>query len=181
VTDPATVPIIPAVPLFTGTPEPDLARRIGAVAHELERSRGVTGKRGLLAVLRRLDGDACIVPPEAFWHLEAQFHLGTGEHAERFWMRLLPLMARHRHDGAVGPGLALARGGVTAPRLERWLRAGHDDAWAQAPRLLARVGDAGIDWVRTGVLLDQWTPEARRALAREFFRSPEYRNRPSAR
>jgi hypothetical protein len=181
VTEPAAVSAVPAVPVFAPPTEPgDLPARIGAVAKHLEGARHVTGRRGLLAVLRRLVADSCVIPPEAFWSLEAQFHLGTGETEERFWMRLLPLMARHPHDGAVGPGLALARGGVTAPRMERWLRADHDDAWAQAPRLLARVRDAGIDWVRTGMLLRFWKPEQRRAVAREFFRSPEYRNRSSA-
>jgi hypothetical protein len=149
--------------------------RLAKIAAHLNGLRSVTGRRGLLAIFRRMGGVECDIPPEPFWGLMDSFHVPPAE--ERTWLRLLPLVARYRHDPAIGPGLAFARARVSAPRLERWLRADQETAWSQADRLLARVGDAGVDWVRLGVLLRDWTPELRRSLAREFFRSPEYRSR----
>ncbi len=149
--------------------------RLAKVAAHLNGFRSVTGRRGLLAIFRRMGGCECDIPPEPFWGLMESFHVPSQE--EKTWLWLLPLVARYPHDPATGPGLAFARARVSSPRLERWLRADHETAWREADRLLARVGDAGVDWVRLGVLLRYWTPELRRALAREFFRSPEYRSR----
>ncbi|MET0399670.1 MAG: type I-E CRISPR-associated protein Cse2/CasB [Longimicrobiaceae bacterium] len=149
--------------------------RLARVAAHLNGFRSVKGRRGLLAVFRRMGSGECDIPPEPFWGLMESFHVPRVE--ETIWLRLLPLVARYPHDPATGPGLAFARARVSAPRLERWLRADHETAWGEADRILARVGEAGVDWVRLGVLLRHWTPELRRALAREFFRSPEYRSR----
>lgn len=174
---PPTIPIVAPPP--PGAPDPAspeaFRSRIGALAGHLESLRYVTGRRGLLAALRRMESGPCDIPPAIFWDLADRFGIPIPE--ERIWMRLLPLMAGYPHDGHTGPGLAFARARVSAPRLERWLRADHEQAWDEVPRLLDRVRGTGVDWVRLGVLLRYWTPELRRALAREFFRSPEYRNR----
>lgn len=149
--------------------------RLARVAAHLNGFRSVTGRRGALATFRRMGAGECDIPPEPFWGLMESFHVPPQE--EETWQWLLPLIARYRHDPAVGPGLAFARARVSAPRLERWLRADGETARREADRLLARVGDAGVDWVRLGVLLRYWSPDLRRALAREFFRSPDFRSR----
>lgn len=174
---------IPAVEIY---PPPGLdesetdtfAARLLKIAGKLESYRGVTGKRGRLAVLRRMSPDDCDGYPEVYWELAGDHKIPASE--DRLWARLLPLMARYPHDGRVAPGVAFARAEVTPARLQRWLRAEHDEAWEDAPRLLARVDDAGVDWKRLGLLLRWWTPEGRRQTAREYFRSPEYLRRKTA-
>jgi hypothetical protein len=111
----------------------------------------------------------CDVPPETFWDIVTAFDVPPNE--EPFWRRLLPLMAMCPHDPRTAPGVAFDDAGITPSRLERWLRVDNTDAWAQAPRLLDRVGESGIDWVSLGVLLCEWRQTQRYALAQDFFRS----------
>lgn len=145
------------------------ARRVMRIAAHLDRMRNVTGLRGQLAILRRIAMDPAGIPPETYWELMQKFEVPFGE--EPFWLRVLPLMASRRHDPRQPPGVALEKTEVTPARLERWLRAEQEDAWAQAPRILARLGDAGIDWVSLAYLLRDWNSDQRTALAQEFFRA----------
>lgn len=143
-------------------------RRVAAVMRALDARRGVTGRRGLLAALRRISDDPRDLPPEEFWDLVQ--HHGIPQSEEPLWLRMLPLMAVHPNDPSRSVAAALEEERVTPARLERWLRADRDEALKQAPRILARLG-GGVRWVDLAYLLRDWTPEQRRGLAREFFRN----------
>lgn len=145
------------------------ARRVAAVVRALDERRGVTGRRGLLAALRRISDDPRDLPPEEFWDLAQHHKIPQSE--EPLWLRLLPLMAVHPNDASRSLGAALEEARVTPARLERWLRADRDEALEQTPRILARLGSGGIHWVDLAYLLRDWTPKQRRDLARDFFRS----------
>jgi hypothetical protein len=153
---------------------PSLERQLLGVAGYVANLR-----RGPRAVLRRLAADPNTVPPQEFWDVVERY--GISRYDEPFWLRVIPLMVRYPHTDA-RPGLALARAGVSAARVERWLRLDAESALAQTSRLLSHLGDAGIHWARFGRLLHDWDrpehgPRLRRELAREFFLSPEFRAR----
>jgi CRISPR type I-E-associated protein CasB/Cse2 len=136
-------------------------------------------RRGPRAVLRRLSTDPSAVPPQEFWDVVERY--GILQRDENLWLRLIPLMVRHPH-AEVRPGASLARAGVSAARIERWLRQDADGALAEAGRLLSHLGDGGLNWPRLGRLLHDWDrpghgPRLRRDLARDFFLSPEFRAR----
>ena len=130
--------------------------------------------RGPRAVVRRLNADSGAVPPEEFWRIVERYGINPPE--EEFWMRVIPLMVDYPNQPGLAPGLALARSGVSSARLEKWLRLERDDALREAGRLMARI-ESGFDWVHLGKLLRFWSDGSRRALARQFFLSPEYRAR----
>jgi CRISPR type I-E-associated protein CasB/Cse2 len=131
-------------------------------------------RRGPRAVLRRLDAGPDRVPPQVFWDVVEHCRIRPRE--EEFWLAVLPLLVRHPHRFDLSPGRALAHAGVSAARVERWLRLSREDAIRAAGRLLTRV-ENGMDWTRLGPLLRFWTEDARRELARDFFLSPEHRAR----
>jgi hypothetical protein len=144
--------------------------------------RGVAGyvenlPRGPRAVLRRLSASEERIPPQVFWDIAERYQIQ--ERDEPFWLVVIALIVKHPHEPGLAPGIALARAGVSAARLERWLRLDRPAALRDADRLLSHLGDGGLDWTRFGPLLRFWTEDARRELARHFFRSPEYRQRVS--
>lgn len=154
-------------------------------ASSLERQLlGVAGyvanlRRGPRAALRRLASDPDGVPPQEFWDVVERYDISRYD--EPFWLRMIPLMVRHPHAD-ISPGRALARAGISAARVERWLRLDAESALAQAARLLSHLGDAGLHWAHFGRLLHAWHhtdhgPHLRRKMAREFFLSPEFRAR----
>lgn len=138
-----------------------------------DRRSGGAMSRGERAELRRMRTDAPF-PPEPFWALVERFEIPPP--AEPFWMDVVPLMVDHAHQRGRSPGRALAEAKVSGARLERWLRLEPDRARKEARRLLAKL-DEGLDWVAFAGLLRFWTPRDRRALARDFFLSPAYRER----
>ncbi|MCU0623518.1 MAG: type I-E CRISPR-associated protein Cse2/CasB [Gemmatimonadaceae bacterium] len=109
-------------------------------------------------------------PPEAFWALMDAARVGGGER-ERFWETLVPLMVTNPHMRGIRAGRALKHAGVSASRVERWLRLGAPEARRELRKLLRRIG--GVDWVRLGRLLWRWDhPDGdalRRDFARDFF------------
>lgn len=149
-------------------------RQLVGVARYVEKGNLPRGPR---AVLRRLSASEEKIPPQVFWDIAERYQIH--ERDEPFWLQVIPLMVKHPHEPGLAPGVALARAGVSAPRLERWLRLDRDDALRDAARLISHLGDGGFDWARFGTLLRFWTEDARRDLARQFFRSPEYRQRVS--
>ncbi|MGH7664307.1 MAG: type I-E CRISPR-associated protein Cse2/CasB [Gemmatimonadaceae bacterium] len=161
---------------LSGGEPPPLRQRIARVAAYVGRDDLLS--RGDRAALRRLDGDSRDIPPAVFWRICYQFDIEPPE--ESFWMTALPLMATHRHNPQQRAGRTLAAAGVSASRLERWLRLRKDSARREARRLLARLGDGGIDWGEFGALLYRWDDNGRRSLARAFFRSPEFRQAPTS-
>ena len=150
----------------------DLASRIAGIAGYVANL-----PRGERAILRRLGRSQDSVPPEVFWRLADKF--GIGRREEDYWLSVVPLMVKYPHRPGLAPGAALASAGVKGTRLERWLRTDHDAALRSADRLLARV-DGGFDWVALGFLLRTWKESLRRRLARDFYLSPEQRERRSA-
>lgn len=132
-------------------------------------------KRGPRAVLRRLNADPDRIPPQVFWDVADRY--GIQRHEEDFWLAVVPLMVLHPHRSDLPPGRALAAAGVSAARVERWLRLDRDGALREAGRLLSHLGDGGLDWTRLGPLLRYWSDDQRRSFARDFFLSPEYRQR----
>lgn len=160
---------------------PPLIRRLWGVAGYVARENLPRGPR---AQLRRLEADPARIPPQVFWDLVDRYGIERGEE-EDFWLQVVPLMVRHPHEPGSLPGAALARAGVSAARVERWLRLDRAGARREAGRLLSHLGDGGLDWpgsrygwnVGFGPLLHDWTAEQRRAFARQFFLSPDYRQR----
>lgn len=122
--------------------------------------------RGDRAELRRLKAGENHVPPEVFWRLVGRYEIRPDE--EALWLRVLPLMVDHGHRNDLRAGAALSRAGVSASRVERWLRLDRTSALAEARRLLSKV-DSGFDWPDFGALLVFWNDRARMAFARDFF------------
>lgn len=124
--------------------------------------------RGSLAELRRLRDDE--VPPEAFWSLVAATQSPVSQ--ELFWRAILPLMVLVPHRPGVFLGEALQQAGVSAARVERWLRLDRGPALKEARKLLRRL--EAVDWLRLGASLHRWDDPARTEIARHFFRA-QYR------
>ncbi len=132
-------------------------------------------RRGPRAVLRRLDAGEETIPPQDFWNVVERYNIRESD--ERFWLAVLPLMVRYPHRFDRTPGRALAAAGVSAARVERWLRLDADGARREAGRLLSHLKGEGLDWIKLAYLLRDWSDEQRRGFARDFFLSPEYRQR----
>lgn len=132
-------------------------------------------KRGPRAMLRRLGANPDHIPPQVFWDIVDRY--GIARHEEDFWLAVVPLMVQHPHQFGNPPGRALAGAGVSAARVERWLRLDRAAAFDAASRLLSHLGDGGLDWTRLGPLLRYWNDDQRRGFARDFFLSPGYRQR----
>lgn len=148
-----------------------------------EQVRGIAGYvgslgRGQRAHLRRLSADPGHIPRPAFWDVVERYQIG--ERDEPFWLAVLPLMVRHPHRSDLSPARALAAAGVSPARAERWLRLDREGAWREAARLLSHLKDGGLDWTRLAPLLRDWSDEQRRGFARDYFLSPEYRQRQTA-
>ena len=135
-------------------------------------------RRGPLATLRRLRDSGDRVPPQVFWDVVERYQIR--ERDEEFWLAVLPLMVEHPHEAGLPAGRALARADLSAARLERWLRMDVDAARREVARLLSRLKGAGFDWIGFAYLLRHWNDEHRRGFARDFFLSPEYRQRATA-
>lgn len=133
--------------------------------------------RGPRAVLRRLEAAPEYIPPQVFWDVVERY--GIRRNDEDFWLGVLPLMVRHEHRFDRTPGRALAAGGVSAARVERWLRLDANGARSEAGRLFSHLKGEGFDWTRLAPLLRFWTEDERRRFARDFFLSAEYRQRQS--
>jgi hypothetical protein len=176
-----TAPTPPADPTSESS-DRSLASRIAGVAGYLERLRD-RRQRGPLAELRRLQPQNARadtarpseMPGETFWSLVQRFDLRRGE--EGFWLAVLPLMVRHSHQRGARPGHALEAVGVSKARFERWLRQDREGARREAPRLLSKLKDQGLDWVDLGHALYRWSDEDRYRLARDFFLARERRER----
>lgn len=141
-----------------------------------ERGRdGGAMSRGERAELRRMRDDS--IAPEPFWTLVGRYDLPLSQDA--FWKSVVPLMVEHPHRKGVPPGRALAAAGVSAPRIERWLRLSKQRARQEARRLLVRL-DEGLDWTKFAPLLFYWSMERKRKFARDYFLSPEHRERRKA-
>ena len=136
-------------------------------------SEGVT--RGERAELRRMRGRD--IPPEVYWRLTEQLDWPRDrQEFDRYWMTVLPLMARNKHKRSKRPARALAVAGAKAARVERWLRRDRDSAWAEASRLLSVTKGAPLDWAVLGYLLYAWDdPAVKRDFAREYFRAARSR------
>lgn len=175
-TEPALTPApnLPAEAVSTHAEAFPFTRQLLSVAGHLETLR-TANRRGPLAVLRRLGTDPDYIPPQVFWDIADRYEIAR--HEEDFWLAIMPLMVRHPHRFDLPSGRALAAAGVSAPRIERWLRLDRNSARREAGRLLSHLGDGGLDWTRFGPLLRFWTEDQRRSLAREFFLSTEYRQR----
>lgn len=125
------------------------------------------GRRlGELATLRRMARDPAALPPASFWSVIAQ--LGSSPHADAFWRSVLPLMVDVPHARGRRPGHACRAAGVSAARVERWLRLDRDAAAMECRRFLQRL-DGGVDWVELGTLLHDWTDAARLRFARDYY------------
>lgn len=132
---------------------------------------------GERAELRRLRGRFRELPPEVFWRVVERYDIPRWD--EEFWMAVLPLMVEHPHRPGRRTGRVLKRSGVSAARLEKWLRLDREGALDEAGRLLSQV-DGPINWRQFGYLLYLWShPEHgernRRDLARDFFLGPAKR------
>lgn len=141
--------------------ERTLTSRIAGIARFVENL-----PRGERAELRRLRQDSMRIPPEVFWRIVEQFEIHPSD--EPFWKSILPLMVKYPHTPGERPGHVLEKAGVSAARVERWLRLDKQGAWREADRLLS-VADAGVDWVRLGYLLNRWDEDQRNQFARDFF------------
>lgn len=129
--------------------------------------------RGDRAELRRMN-DLMIAPPEAFWRIVDRYEIAMPE--EDFWIHVIPGMVRHPHNGGLPPGRALAEGGVSPARIERWLRHERPKAWKEAGRLLSPLKE-GLNWAQFSSLMRFWSPTDRRRFARDYFLSPAFRKR----
>ena len=143
-----------------------------------QRAVGISGfiehlTRGERAELRRMR-DGTLFPPEPFWRIVGRYDIPPSE--ETFWIDMIPLMVRHPHNPSLPPGLALAQSGVSPARIERWLRLEPERARKEAVRLLARL-DQGLNWAKFAGLLRFWGDSDRRRFARDYFLSPEHRER----
>lgn len=136
-------------------------------------------RRGERAILRRLRDSRENIPPEIFWRIVDRYQISADPDEETFWMVVLPLMVKYEHQPGARPGAVLARAGVSAARVERWLRLDRDAARRESSRLLSRI-EGPIDWVALGYLLSFWSESDRRRFARDFFLSPEQRERSNA-
>jgi len=141
--------------------ERSLASRITGIARFLENL-----PRGERAELRRLRQEFSRVPPEVFWQIVEQYDIHPAD--EPFWKAVLPLMVKYPYTPGERPGHVLEKAGVSAARVERWLRLDRQAAWREADRLLS-VADAGLDWVSFGYLLYYWDENHRNRFARDFF------------
>jgi len=143
--------------------ERSLASRIAGIARFLEKL-----PRGELAELRRLRQEFSRVPPEVFWRIVEQYDIQ--ERDEQFWKAVLPLMVKYPHTLGARPGHVLEQAGVSAARVERWLRLGRETAWREADRLLSIAKtNPGLDWVSFAYLLYYWDEKHRNEFARDFF------------
>lgn len=159
---------------MTDTERPPYARQVlGIAGYVQDRESGGGLSRGERAELRRMRSDD-VFPPEPFWTLVDRYDIPPYE--EDFWRDVIPLMVDHPHDGGLRPGRALAQAGVSPARIERWLRLDPERARKEAARLLTQL-DSGLDWPRFAGLLRFWTDRNRRAFARDYFLSPEHRER----
>lgn len=129
--------------------------------------------RGERAELRRMR-NGTVFPPEPFWMVVERYDIRPSE--EAFWIDVVPLMVDHPHNPTLSPGRALAIAGVSPARIERWLRLDPERARREASRLLTRL-DQGLNWPRFAGLLRFWTDEERRRFARDYFLSPDHRER----
>lgn len=160
----------------TRTVEPEVAVPPAGEAAERThtlRSRfsGIAGyieklPRGDKAELRRLRQDSARIPPEVFWRIVGQYEIRPND--ESFWQSILPLMVKYPHTHGARPGHMLEAAGVSAARVERWLRLDVEGARREADRLLSKL-KAGVDWVQLGYLLYFWDETHRNQLARDFF------------
>lgn len=146
---------------------------LGIAGTVQDRARGGAMSRGERAELRRMR-DHEVFPPEPYWRLVDRYDISASE--ESFWGDVVPLMVDHPHNGALAAGRALAKAGVSAPRIERWLRLDPERARKEAGRLLARLGE-GLNWASFAGLLRFWYDRDRRQFARDYFLSPEHRER----
>ena len=134
------------------------------------------GSRGERAVLRRLALHSAS-PPAEFW--EALGRAGMQPEAFQdqefdFWMGILPVMARHPHEGRAYAGRLLARARVSSSRVERWLRRDRRSALGELSRLVSKLpAGEGLNWTQMGRLLHGWSVEDRRRFAADYF--AEYR------
>jgi CRISPR type I-E-associated protein CasB/Cse2 len=144
-----------------------LAARLGWLARQIHSDRVSRGDR---AELRRMRSDG--IPPAAYWNLTQGLDPVPPERDDPFWMTVMALMAKHRHEQGARPGRVLAEAGVKGARVERWLRRERTDAWREARRLMSVLGEKGVDWGLLGSLLYRWDDtEYRRRFARDFFRA----------
>ncbi len=146
---------------------------LGIAGTVQDRGKGGGMTRGERAELRRM-GDRDLFPPDPFWRVVGSYGIPPSE--EPFWRDVIPLMVQHPHNPGVRVGATLAAAGVSATRIERWLRHDAPRARKEARRLLARL-DSGLDWVQFARLLRWWTDSDRRRFARDFFLSAAYRER----
>lgn len=145
--------------------ERSLPSRIAGIARAIEKL-----SRGECAELRRMRQEATRIPPEVFWRLVDQFEIQPWD--EAFWMSVLPLMVKYPHAPGEKPGHVLERAGVSAARIERWLRLDKVGARREADRLLSATRGkavAGVDWVLFGKVLYYWDEKHRNDFARDFF------------
>lgn len=163
---------------MTETLPVETAARTAAAGDELKEEHSLASRlvgiagyvaklpRGEQAELRRLRQHAGAIPPEVFWRIVDRYEIHPGD--EEFWKAILPLMVKYPHTRGARPGHMLEEAGVSAPRVERWLRMDRDGALREADRLFSRL-QGGVDWVRLGHLLHRWDEEHRTGLARDFF------------
>lgn len=166
----------------TSMPEPENSNRrttsrSDSFSNQVLGISGYVGalRRGPRAMLRRVDSDVDHIPPRVFWDLVERYDIQ--ERDEPFWLAIVPLVVQHPHRADLSPGRALAAAGVSAARIERWLRLDATGARREASRLLSHLKGEGLNWIKFAFLLRDWNDEQRRGFARDFFLSPEYRKR----
>ena len=140
---------------------PDIGSQLRGIAAYVARL-----PRGDQAQLRRLGASPGRVPPEVFWRIVQRYEIPASD--ESFWTSVLPLMVIHQHKAPLRPGVSLRHAGVTAQRVEKFLRLDRDAARIEARRLFSKV-KSGMNWVSLGSLLFFWTEKSRLQFAREFF------------
>lgn len=126
--------------------------------------------RGERAELRRIS--ATRTPPAPFWGIVDRYDVHPAE--EDFFVAVIPAMVRCPHVPGRSPGRVLRSAGVSAARVERWLRMTRAGALRETQRIFAQVSD-GVDWSRLGPLLYLWDrPDGerqRRHFARSYYRA----------
>jgi hypothetical protein len=155
--------------------EHTLGSRVNGIAKYIEQL-----PRGDLAELRRIRQHSAQIPPEVFWRIVERYQIHPAD--ESFWKSILPLMVKYPHVRDARPGHVLEGAGVSAARVERWLRLDQDGALREADRLFSKH-KAGIDWVQFGYLLQFWDEQDRKqrnGFARDFFLSRSRRNAQSS-
>lgn len=144
------------------------AIRIAKMAERAERRE--------MAELRRLGRPGHAVPSATAWKFIDRYALESEQDA---WLVMLPLMTRVQHvRGSLGR--AIYDAGISALRLERWLRRDRAGALREARLLLRRMESTGVPWNQTGELLHEWSDGKRKLIARDFFRAKRKADRPGA-